>query len=94
MVEATIPHLEGDTTVDRLDIADARLRFDPDPEAIKCDDGVPSVLVSRDRESDLRSPSPSGMEEVPDPTQKFQLRGVAHRRGAREGAHVELQPDH
>src|SRR5262249_23878545 len=78
-IDAAVPHLELEAPRDPLEVADPRLGFDPDPESVDGDQGIPSTEVTRDRQRYLRREGQSWEDPTPEAADTCDLRPVSRR---------------
>jgi hypothetical protein len=79
-VQAQIALLGSDLTLERLNVVEARLGFDEDPEGRSRYDDVRAAQVTRDRDRDLSAPAKPGRHSDMQPLDQSEMGSIADRR--------------
>ena len=92
-VDAPVPQLEREASLESLEIARSRLGFDTNPPSRAADMSVPRPKVARDRERDLRAPAKRAVEAPPEPAQDRHVGAVADRLARGICTRRQFEPD-
>jgi hypothetical protein len=77
-IRPRIPSLQGDRSLERLQVAEPRLRLDRDLTFGTIDDRIPGTEISRELHGDLVSPSSRIGDDRAKPGEQPQMRVIAH----------------
>lgn len=94
MVGVAVPLLQGDASLDVLDVAEPRHGFHGDTDVGGPDDRVPRSAVAWDRHGDLRLPPEGRVDASAEPLQEGKLRFIPDWIAHREHAHGEIEAKH
>jgi len=92
-VDAAVPQLEREASLEGLEIARSRLGFDADPPALAADMPVPRAKVAGDRKRDFHAPAERAVEAPPEPTERRRVGAIADRLARGVCTRGQLEPD-